>query len=99
LPIHSLPQEWLWCETWCSDADLENAKTIDLCNNPMTKEPKLERARRQVPEWNVYDEEVAALARRVKGVGEGGGVVDVQAEEQAREKREKDEERRVRDEL
>lgn len=19
VPIHSLPQEWLWCETWCSD--------------------------------------------------------------------------------
>ncbi|KAL8820034.1 MAG: hypothetical protein Q9223_001671, partial [Gallowayella weberi] len=22
LPIHSLPQEWLWCETWCSDETL-----------------------------------------------------------------------------
>jgi len=40
------------------------AKTIDLCNNPMTKEPKLDRARRQVPEWTAYDEEIAALARR-----------------------------------
>ncbi|KAL8951109.1 MAG: hypothetical protein Q9222_002881, partial [Ikaeria aurantiellina] len=30
LPIHSLPQEWLWCETWCSDAELEGARTIDL---------------------------------------------------------------------
>jgi hypothetical protein len=19
VPIHSLPQEWLWCEAWCSD--------------------------------------------------------------------------------
>lgn len=64
LPIHSLPQEWLWCETWCSDESLKDAKTIDLCNNPMTKEPKLDRARRQVPEWTLYDEEVAALARR-----------------------------------
>lgn len=63
LPIHSLPQEWLWCETWCSDESLTNARTIDLCNNPQTKEPKLERARRQVPEWTVYDEEIAALAR------------------------------------
>ncbi|KAH5085410.1 hypothetical protein HBH95_026520 [Parastagonospora nodorum] len=99
LPIHSLPQEWLWCETWCSDADLEKAKTIDLCNNPMTKEPKLDRARRQIPEWNVYDEEVGALARRVKGEkAKEEAVVDVQAEEQVREKKEKDEERR-RDEL
>ncbi|KAJ5094498.1 hypothetical protein N7456_010359 [Penicillium angulare] len=65
IPIHSLPQEWLWCETWCSDEDLTNAKTIDLCNNPLTKEPKLERARRQVPEWTVYDDAIAALAKRV----------------------------------
>jgi UDP-glucose:glycoprotein glucosyltransferase len=67
IPIRTLPQEWLWCETWCSDESLKDAKTIDLCNNPMTKEPKLDRARRQVPEWNEYDEEIAALARRTKG--------------------------------
>jgi hypothetical protein len=30
VPIFSLPQEWLWCETWCSDATLARAKTIDL---------------------------------------------------------------------
>ena len=64
LPIHSLPQEWLWCETWCSDEALKEAKTIDLCNNPQTKEPKLDRARRQVPEWTVYDDEIAAVAKR-----------------------------------
>ncbi|KAH9837462.1 glycosyltransferase family 24 protein [Teratosphaeria destructans] len=66
LPIHSLPQEWLWCETWCSDEALKDAKTIDLCNNPQTKEPKLDRARRQVPEWTVYDDEIAAVAKRHK---------------------------------
>ena len=99
LPIHSLPQEWLWCETWCADEDLATAKTIDLCNNPQTKEPKLDRARRQIPEWNVYDEEVAVLAKKISG-GEKTvqQVVDVQAEEQVREKHEKDEERK-RDEL
>ena len=70
LPIFSLPQEWLWCETWCSDESLADAKTIDLCNNPMTKEPKLERARRQVPEWTVYDEDIAAVDRRRKGLRE-----------------------------
>lgn len=67
IPIHSLPQEWLWCETWCSDESLAKARTIDLCNNPQTKEPKLDRAKRQVPEWTVYDEEIAALDRRRKG--------------------------------
>lgn len=31
IPIYSLPEEWLWCETWCSDESLARAKTIDLC--------------------------------------------------------------------
>lgn len=75
LPIHSLPQEWLWCETWCSDEALTQARTIDLCNNPQTKEPKLDRARRQVPEWNVYDDEIAALDRKRRGK-EGGSKED-----------------------
>ncbi|KAK4464281.1 family 24 putative glycosyltransferase [Cladorrhinum samala] len=64
IPIKSLPQEWLWCETWCSDETLAEARTIDLCNNPQTKEPKLDRARRQVPEWVEYDEEIARLAKK-----------------------------------
>ena len=41
IPIHSLPQKWLWCESWCSDATKETAMTIDLCNNPEVKEPKV----------------------------------------------------------
>ncbi|CAO3590292.1 unnamed protein product [Absidia cylindrospora] len=61
VPIFSLPQEWLWCETWCSDESLKKAKTIDLCNNPLTKEPKLDRARRQVPEWETYDEQIESI--------------------------------------
>ena len=76
LPIHSLPQEWLWCETWCSDESLKEAKTIDLCNNPLTKEPKLDRARRQVPEWTVYDEQIAAVDRKRKGSPAEGEVVE-----------------------
>lgn len=31
------------------------------CNNPMTKEPKLEAAIRIVPEWQVYDQEIKQL--------------------------------------
>ncbi|RCI03876.1 hypothetical protein CU098_007561 [Rhizopus stolonifer] len=64
VPIFSLPQEWLWCETWCSDESLKKAKTIDLCNNPLTKEPKLDRARRQVPEWEAYDNEIDKLRQK-----------------------------------
>lgn len=32
----------------------------------MTHEPKLTRARRLIPEWNVYDREVAELTRRLR---------------------------------
>ena len=32
--IKSLPQEWLWCETWCDDASKQYAKTIDLVSLP-----------------------------------------------------------------
>ncbi|CAH0722695.1 unnamed protein product, partial [Brenthis ino] len=64
--IKSLPQEWLWCETWCDDNSKQYAKTIDLCNNPMTKEAKLSAAMRIVPEWRHYDEEVRALQARVR---------------------------------
>lgn len=28
--IKSLPQEWLWCETWCDNDSKQKAKTIDL---------------------------------------------------------------------
>ncbi|KAI8670713.1 hypothetical protein NCS57_00544100 [Fusarium keratoplasticum] len=88
IPIHSLPQEWLWCETWCSDESLASARTIDLCNNPQTKEPKLDRARRQVPEWTVYDDEIAALDQRRKG-----------AEEKNSKSRKLEEETHTKDEL
>lgn len=64
--IKSLPQEWLWCETWCDDDSKTYAKTIDLCNNPMTKEAKLSAAMRIVPEWREYDEEIKALQARVR---------------------------------
>jgi len=46
--IFSLPQEWLWCESWCSDESKAEAKTIDLCNNPMHKEPKVSMAKRVI---------------------------------------------------
>ncbi|XP_054470718.1 UDP-glucose:glycoprotein glucosyltransferase 2 isoform X2 [Anoplopoma fimbria] len=62
--IKSLPQEWLWCETWCDDTSKVSAKTIDLCNNPKTKEPKLTAAARIVPEWVEYDNEIKQLLRQ-----------------------------------
>lgn len=46
IPIKSLPQDWLWCESWCAEESKKNAKTIDLCNNPLYKEPKVSMAKR-----------------------------------------------------
>jgi UDP-glucose:glycoprotein glucosyltransferase len=58
IPIYSLPQNWLWCETWCSDETMDDAKTIDLCNNPLTKKPKLFIAQTTIKEWPGLDAEV-----------------------------------------
>lgn len=47
----------------------------------MTKEPKLARAR-QIPEWDVYDQEVAAFAKKLEGsAGKLAGSVDALAGE------------------
>ncbi|XP_073705488.1 UDP-glucose:glycoprotein glucosyltransferase 1-like [Garra rufa] len=72
VPIKSLPQEWLWCETWCDDASKKKAKTIDLCNNPQTKEPKLQAAVRIVAEWSNYDQELKRIYNNFLGEKERG---------------------------
>ncbi|XP_019359258.1 PREDICTED: UDP-glucose:glycoprotein glucosyltransferase 1 isoform X2 [Gavialis gangeticus] len=74
VPIKSLPQEWLWCETWCDDTSKKRAKTIDLCNNPMTKEPKLQAAMRIVSEWQDYDLEIKQLYSRFQEEKEIGTI-------------------------
>jgi len=80
--IHSLPQEWLWCETWCDDASKSYAKTIDLCNNPQTKEPKLDSAIRIVPEWAEYD----ANIKQVLEEHDNGEVSDFSRKDTSEEK-------------
>ena len=73
VPIYSLPQEWLWCESWCSMETKEKAKTIDLCNNPMHKEPKLDMAKRVISgplfnqSWISLDEEIHHFEDGVSG--------------------------------
>lgn len=73
----------------CLVARHPQAKTIDLCNNPKTKEPKLSAARRIIgPLWEQLDAEQEAVTRRVQvgglvcistacvlGVGAGNGVL------------------------
>lgn len=61
VPIFTLPSEWLWCETWCSQESKDFAKTIDLCQNPLTKEPKIVMAKRIISEWQTFHNEVQAL--------------------------------------
>ncbi|RNC39420.1 putative mitochondrial UDP-glucose:glycoprotein glucosyltransferase, partial [Trypanosoma cruzi] len=65
VPIYSLPEEWLWCETWCGAESKARAKTIDLCNNPLTKMPKLDNARLIIPGWEETDTELEALSEKL----------------------------------
>jgi len=37
---------------------------LKKCNNPQTKEPKLEQAVRIVPEWKDYDNEIKSLMQK-----------------------------------
>lgn len=41
------------------------------CNNPMTKEPKLQAAVRIVAEWSDYDQEIKRLQGRVQESADG----------------------------
>ena len=80
VPIRSLPEAWLWCETWCANTTRDAAKTIDLCNNPLTKEPKLDQARRIGGErWEELDARLARLMD-AEEAGERGGATDVKEE-------------------
>ncbi|RNF06107.1 UDP-glucose:glycoprotein glucosyltransferase [Trypanosoma rangeli] len=65
VPIYSLPEEWLWCETWCGAESKARAKTIDLCNNPLTKMPKLDNAKLIIPNWEETDTELEALSEKL----------------------------------
>jgi len=67
IPIHSLGPEWLWCDSWCDLGARSQAKVIDLCNNPLTREPKLESARRLVAEWPSLHDEVEEFTKRARG--------------------------------
>jgi UDP-glucose:glycoprotein glucosyltransferase len=61
VPIFSLPQDWLWCATWCSNETFTTAKTIDLCQNPLTKEPKLKMAERIISEWKGIFDDISVI--------------------------------------
>jgi UDP-glucose:glycoprotein glucosyltransferase len=65
LTIFSLPERWLWCETWCTDASFTSALSIDLCNNPQNKVPKLDNAKRIFPDWTSWDAELGAIRKVV----------------------------------
>jgi UDP-glucose:glycoprotein glucosyltransferase len=67
-PIHALPSEWLWCETWCDDESKDKAKSIDLCNWPGRKESKIEQGKRLIPEWSEYDHEIGFIINNTKAI-------------------------------
>ncbi len=65
IQIFSLPEEWLYCATWCSDEAFKSSLSVDLCNNPMHKFTKLEVARSLFPEWNDWDKEMTSLRKQI----------------------------------
>lgn len=65
IPIYSLPQEYLWCETWCSDETKDAAKNIDLCSNPLSFENKIDAARRLIPEWEQLDNKIKDIQNKI----------------------------------
>lgn len=73
IPIHTLKQDWLWCETWCSDESKKKAKMIDLCSDPFRKETKLERVQRLIPEWKGYDDQIQRLQKGESDTGANVG--------------------------
>ena len=99
VPIFSLPQPWLWCESWCGNETKAAAKTIDLCNNPMTKEPKLAGAARIVREWPDLDAEVRAFTDAVERRLYGRAQAETPQEKAAREAVEAADDDARRDEL
>ena len=59
--LASLPQEWLYCESWCNSNAKAKAKAFDMCQNPATKEYKLDVARRVAdPLWSALDDYFAS---------------------------------------
>ncbi|KAI9219717.1 hypothetical protein BC828DRAFT_416271 [Blastocladiella britannica] len=78
VPIFPLDQSWLWCQTWCSDESLARAKTIDLCNNPMSKDSKLDRARSLIPEWVRFDDRAEQVRMQVNAPTATTAVPEVQ---------------------
>lgn len=44
---------------------MAQVKHNSLCNDPLSHEPKLSRARRTIPEWSKYDDEIALLAGNI----------------------------------
>ncbi|CAL2047391.1 unnamed protein product [Caenorhabditis brenneri] len=69
--IKSIPQEWLWCETWCDDGSKKNVKAIDFCNNQLTKEPK----QRIIGEWKPYEDEIREV---ISGRKDAENVIDTE---------------------
>lgn len=65
VPIFSLPQEWLWCDSWCSMSEYSTAKSIDLCNDPLSNESKVQRAKKLIPEWGAYNDYIEEVFQEV----------------------------------
>ncbi|CAK9438099.1 uncharacterized protein LODBEIA_P24170 [Lodderomyces beijingensis] len=61
--IETLPQTWLWDRNWCSDKNLEEARIVMLNDGV---DNKVVEARKVLPEWPDYEEQIDSLLSRAK---------------------------------
>jgi len=60
-PGYSLGSIWSWCNIWCSDESIKEAKVIGACEMPGTKNRDLEFLRMNLPEWKQLEDEALKL--------------------------------------
>lgn len=65
LPCQHSPSRTTTVPTATTTITTPQARTIDLCNNPRTKEPKLTAARRIIKEWPALDAEQAEFTASI----------------------------------
>ena len=59
------------------NSDEKPIKLPHQCNNPMTKEPKLDRAMRIAPEWKEFDSKLKKILENVDSNSEYLDIFDI----------------------
>jgi UDP-glucose:glycoprotein glucosyltransferase len=61
VPVFSLPQEWLWCDSWCPAEDMQSAKVLSIFPSLDGRPRDFEGAKDLIPEWAALRDNVTSL--------------------------------------